>query len=107
MEKLTKREKIMIGVAVVGLAALGCVVYHNGKETIILKEACSEGLFEEAIATVTRKLNSRKDKLEILLSDKNVDPQKLEKIKKLRKEIGIFEIRKANFIKAQNKVGIR
>lgn len=76
MEKLTKREKIMLGVTAVGLAAMGCFIYYNSKETRVLKEACSEGLFEEAIATVTRKLNSRKDKLEILLSDKNIDPQK-------------------------------
>lgn len=107
MEKLTKREKIMLGITVFGVAAAGYFGYKNAKDVNMLKQACSEGLFEEAIATVCRKLNRRKDVLASLSTKPNKTTQDLEKIKKLKREIGMFEVRKANFIKAQTSVGIR
>ena len=107
MEKLTKREKIVLGVAVASVAAAGYLGYKNTKDVNMLKQACSEGLFEEAITTVCRKLNRRKDILESLSSKQNKTTADLEKIKKLKREIGMFEVRKANFIKAQTSVGIR
>ncbi len=66
-----------------------------------LMAAASEGLFEEALATTVRKLNSRKDRFEYLNNLEDKTPEVLEKIKMLASEIDVLEIRKIRFTKAQ------
>ena len=95
MEKITKREKVMLGVSIgVSVAAIGVAgyfgvkYYGNTKENKILEsanemlkeanvvltdkvttlmEAASEGVFEEAIGTVNNKINHRTDRKKYLL----------------------------------------
>ena len=67
-----------------------------------LMEAASEGLFEEAIATVTRKINSREDKLEVLLERSLTDDTVAEAIDKYRSELSMLIKRRDSFQKAQN-----
>ena len=74
---------------------------REDKETLM--EALSEGVFEEAIATVTRKINSRKDKLtflEIQLNEGN--NQVLTKIEELKFEIAELIRRKEKFLEGQH-----
>lgn len=68
-----------------------------------LMEALSEGVFEEAIATVTRKINSRKDKLaflEIQLNEGN--KQVLSKMEEIQFEIAELIRRKDKFLEGQH-----
>lgn len=67
-----------------------------------LMTAASEGLFEEAIATVTRKINSREDKLEVLLERSLTDDTVVEAIDKYRSELSMLMKRRDSFQKAQN-----
>lgn len=73
-----------------------------------LMAAASEGLFEEAIATVTRKINGRKDQLEFLniqLNDGNNEV--IPKINKITNELSILVSRRDKFIKAQSLLEIK
>ena len=73
-KKLTKKEKALICATFVGAGIAGYfgIKYFNSKNKIIvlednvntLMEAASEGLYEEAEATVTRKINHVKDQIE-------------------------------------------
>ena len=72
-----------------------------------LMAAASEGLFEEALATTTRKLNSRKDRYEYLNNVENKTPEIMEKIKQLYTEIKVLEVRKLRFAKAQELMEIK
>ena len=65
-----------------------------------LMAAASEGLFEEALATTTRKLNSRKDRKEFLLNQEQTE-EIINKVKQLTSEILVLEVRKERFSKAQ------
>lgn len=65
-----------------------------------LMAAASEGLFEEALATTTRKLNSRKDRKEFLLNQEQTE-EVINKVKQLTSEIFVLEVRKERFSKAQ------
>ena len=95
MKKMTKREKVMLGVSIgVSVAAVGVAgyfgvkYYGSVKENKILEsaneilketnkvlsdkvttlmEAASEGVFEEAIGTVNNKINHRTDRKKYLL----------------------------------------
>ena len=95
MEKMTKREKVMLGVSIgVSVAAVGVSGYFGIKyvkanqqltgvvtqneyldmviqtldrEVATLMEAASEGVFEEAIGTVNNKINHRTDRKKYLL----------------------------------------
>ena len=95
MGKLTKREKVILGVSAgLGIVAVGTagyfgIKYYNAnQETKVLKqgmdylskvnndlthkvetlmEAASEGVFEEAIGTVNNKINHRTDRRKYLL----------------------------------------
>lgn len=95
MEKLTKREKVMLGVSVgVSVTAIGVAgyfgfkYYKSNESTKLLEqgmhylsgvnsdlnnkietlmEAATEGVFEEAIGTVNNKINTRTDKRKYLL----------------------------------------
>lgn len=69
-----------------------------------LQEAASEGLYEEAIATVTRKINHLKDQIEYctnrLLTDRN-DIQTEIALNGYKAKLDILLARKANFVEAQ------
>ena len=95
MEKMTKREKVILGVSIgVSVAAVGVAGYFGVKyvkanqqltgaviqneyldmviqtldrEVATLMEAASEGVFEEAIGTVNNKINHRTDRKKYLL----------------------------------------
>ena len=94
MEKITKREKVILGVSIgVSVTAIGVAGYFGIKyvkanqqltetvtqnnylnmvtqtldrEVITLMEAASEGVFEEAIGTVNNKINHRVDRKKYL-----------------------------------------
>ena len=68
-----------------------------------LMAAASEGLFEEALATTTRKLNSRKDRLQFLIDSGVVGEQ----VDKLTREIKTLSMRRDAFLKAQALVEIK
>ena len=68
-----------------------------------LMAAASEGLFEEALATTTRKLNSRKDRLQFLIDSEVVGEQ----VDKLTREIKTLSMRRDAFLKAQALVEIK
>ena len=102
MKKLTKREKILLGVSIVSIGVSGFIIYkqHNiiikalfdkiERDKIItnlnndnqvlkcdvqtLMEAASEGVFEEAIGTVNNKINHRTDKKKYILESLKVKP---------------------------------
>ncbi len=102
MKKLTKREKILLGVSVVSAGVAGYIIYkqHNiitkalldkieyerfitnlDNENQVLKydvqtlmEAASEGVFEEAIRTVNNKINYRADKQKYLIEELEINP---------------------------------
>ena len=102
MEKLTKREKILLGVSIIGAGVAGFIIYKQHdiiinalfdkieREKIItnlnndnqvlkcdvqtLMEAASEGVFEEAIGTVNNKINHRTDKKKYLLEALKANP---------------------------------
>lgn len=114
-KKLTKKEKVLIGAAVVGAGVAGYfgVKYLNSKNKIIvlednvntLMEAASEGLYEEAEATVTRKVNHIKDQIEYCIKrlDSNpADKQTRESLEKYRIKLDLLSNRKAKFVKAQD-----
>ena len=132
MEQTTFIQKhankiLLAGGAVVAVGAIIAlkkhdVVINNLKDDIELKEftinkllgdnetlmaAASEGLFEEALATTTRKLNSRKDRYEYLNNIENKTPEIMEKIKQLYTEIKVLEVRKLRFTKAQELMEIK
>lgn len=103
---LGKHEKEMKDV-LADNAALKYFLEEDGKAIAKLTEdnetlmaAASEGLFEEALATTTRKLNSRKDRKEFLLNQEQTE-EVIDKVKQLASEIFVLEVRKERFSKAQ------
>ena len=103
---LGKHEKEMKDV-LADNAALKYFLEEDGKAITKLTEdnetlmaAASEGLFEEALATTTRKLNSRKDRKEFLLNQEQTE-EVIDKLKQLTSEIFVLEVRKERFSKAQ------
>lgn len=101
------RGKIIGGISIAccGLCVVLCrdKIFKLEERIYVLEAAVSEGLFEEAIATTTRKLNSRKDRL-AYISNKNVVDNVL--LDKLKNEIDELTKRRNSFIKAQSLVGI-
>ena len=69
-----------------------------------LEEALTEGVFEEAIATTTRKIDYRKDKLDFIASRNDKGDSQI--VSKLKREIEILTERRDAFAKAQASVGI-
>ena len=79
------------------------VLKDTREENETLMAALSEGVFEEAIATVTRKINSRKDKLAFLGVQLNEgNKQVLAKIEEINNEIAELIRRKDAFLEAQH-----
>ena len=127
MEKLTKREKVMLGVSIgLGVTAIGVAGYFGiktyglNKENEILSsankvlkstndilqdkvttlmEAATEGVFEEAIGTVNNKINTRTDKRKYLLERLNINPNDIDAKKLLEK----VEIELTNLYKRKDK----
>lgn len=80
------------------------VLKDTREDNRTLMEALSEGVFEEAIATVTRKINSRKDKLTFLerqLEKGNTADEVLAKIEEITFEISELIRRKEAFLEGQ------
>lgn len=126
MEKMTKREKVILGVSiglgvvVVGTAGyFGVRCYSLNKENNLLQktndvlndkvttlmEAASEGVFEEAISTVNNKLNHRNDRKKYLLEQLSETPNDIQTKKALEKvetELSNLLKRKDKFTKAQS-----
>lgn len=69
-----------------------------------LEAALTEGVFEEAIATATRKIDYKKDKLDFISSRKDKGDSQI--VSKLEREIDILTERRDAFEKAQASVGI-
>ena len=114
---IDNRGKIIAGVSTVVIGALGYIIYKERldynrlserlkeahEKADILAEALSEGVFEEAIATTTRKLNSRKDRLNYLLINRDETD---EIVVKLKGEIKVLTRRRDAFNRAQTVLGI-
>lgn len=126
MGKMTKREKVILGVSIgVSATAIGVAGYfgfkyyksnenaklleqgmhylsgvnsdlHHKIETLM--EAASEGVFEEAISTVNNKINHRTDKRKYLLERLTVNPDDIDAKKLLEK----VETELANLHKRKN-----
>lgn len=116
MKKLTKREKLLLGVSVVGAGVACFIIYKQhgiitkalldkidyerfieniDNENQVLKsdvetlmEAASEGVFEEAIRTVNNKINYRADKQKYLLESLETRPND-EEIKQALEKVSI------------------
>ena len=109
--KANKTKILMGGMFIVGFAScyiLNCKfnTKKNNDRISTLYEAASEGLFEEAIATCTRKLNTRMDIISRLEKLENLDQQCIDKLMKAKIESGIFQERIDKFTQAQKLWGI-
>lgn len=69
---MTKKEKALLGISIVSAGAAGYLLYKYNLDTSklkdrvrILEEVVSEEVLKEAIATTTRKLNYRTDKIKV------------------------------------------
>ena len=116
--KANKSKILMGGMFIVGFAT--CYILDNkfdikknneliedyNKRISTLYCAASEGLFEEAIATCTRKLNTRMDTISRLEKLKDLDQQCIDKLMKAKAEAGIFRERIDKFTQAQKLWGI-
>lgn len=127
MEKLTKREKVMLGISVgasvtaIGVAGYFGFKYYKSNENAklleqgmhylsgvnsdlnnkieTLMEAATEGVFEEAIGTVNNKINTRTDKRKYLLERLLQFPDDIQTKRALEK----VEIELANLHKRKDK----
>lgn len=71
-----------------------------------LEAALTEGVFEEAITTTTRKIDYKKDRLSFIRDAKDTREFNKQAISKLEREIDILTERRDAFEKAQASVGI-
>ena len=109
--KANKSKILMGGMFIVGFATCYILDHKfdmkkNDERIATLYEAASEGLFEEAIATCTRKLNTRMDTISRLEKIKDLNQQGVEKLMKAKIESGIFKERIDKFTQAQKLWGI-
>ena len=82
------------------------IIDKNNDRISTLYCAASEGLFEEAISTCTRKLNTRMDTISRLEKLKNLDEDCIAKLMKAKTEACIFKERIDKFTQAQKLWGI-
>lgn len=123
MKKLTKREKAILTVSAVtvtitsALAAYFGVKYFSdhgqvtklADNTNTLMSAASEGLFDEALATVGRKIAYRKDREEYLLKRLLSHPGEKDLcncLERVRSELNVLTERQSKFLAAQKLYGI-
>ena len=109
--KANKTKILMGGMFIVGFASCYIIdckfnMKKNNERISTLYEAASEGIFEEAIATCTRKLNTRMDIISRLEKLENLDQQCIDKLMKAKIESGIFQERIDKFTQAQKLWGI-
>ena len=116
--KANKTKILMGGMFIAGFAScyiLDCkfnmkkndeLISKNNERISTLYCAASEGLFEEAIATCTRKLNTRMDTISRLEKLKDLNPEGIKKLLKAKMEAGIFQERIDKFTQAQKLWGI-
>lgn len=127
MEKLTKREKVMIGVSVVSVGVAGYFgfKYLKTNQELIsqlckndtlktnvetLMEAASEGVFEEAIGTVNNKINHRRDRVKYLVDRLTTNPDDIQaknSLEKYQNELTTLLNRKDKFTAAQELYAIK
>lgn len=120
-KKLTKRDKLLIGVTVTFACAAGYFGVKHFKDAKIqnaliksnkdlkdsvdtLMAADSEGVFEEALATVGRKIAYRKDKEAYLLKQLDLHPGEKDLsncLDRIRAELQVLLERQNKFIEAQ------
>lgn len=118
-KKLTKREKILICTAFVTTCATGYFGYkylgdHKQikkltDDTTTLMSAASEGLFDEALATVGRKIAYRKDREQYLLKQLGSHPGESDLsncLERVRSELSVLTERQSKFVTAQKLYGI-
>ena len=99
---MTRKEKALLGISIVSAGAAGYLLYKYNLDTSklkdrvrILEEVVSEEVLEEAIATTTRKLNYRTDKIKVY--EKRTDPKSLEKSQEHIQFKNLFEKRLKDF----------
>lgn len=99
---MTKKEKALLGIAIVSAGAAGYLFYKYNLDTNklkdrvrILEEIVSEDVLEEAIATTTRKLNYRTDKIKVF--EKRTDLKSIEKLQEHIQFKNLFEKRLKDF----------
>ncbi len=113
------KKEIITGGALMAIGVMGGVyIYRARTYNRVLREklstteqkcdtlmaAASEGLFEEAIATVTRKINYKKDRLEFIkqqLMSTPDDAQTKSALHQLANELDVLADRKNDFVTAQ------
>lgn len=113
-KKLTKREKLLICVTIATACAAGYFgIKYIGNykqikkltdDTTTLMSAASEGLFDEALATVGRKIAYRKDKEEYLVEQllaTPADKQTQNALSRIRAELQVLSARQNKFLEAQ------
>jgi hypothetical protein len=108
-------KKILAAAGVVTIAGVSYVVCKKfvglektnemlREDVDILRAAASEGLYEEAIATTTRKLNFRQDRLKYTLNFLKNNPNdaaSIAAVEKIESEINELLKRRDSFIMAQ------
>lgn len=106
---MTKKEKALLGISIVSAGAAGYLLCKYNVDTSkleddiinlkdrvrILEEVVSEEVLDEAIATTTRKLNYRTDKIKVY--EKRTDPKSIEKLKEHIQFKNLFEKRLKDF----------
>lgn len=113
-KELTKREKVLICAAVVTTCAAGYFgvkyigdckqIKKLANDTDTLMSAASEGLFEEALATVGRKIAYRKDREQYLLKQLATHPGELDLsncLNRVQSELSVLTERQSKFLNAQ------
>ena len=113
-EKLTKREKLLICTTIVATCAAGYFGYKYfgdykqikklTDDTTTLMSAASEGLFDEALATVGRKIAYRKDREQYLLKQLVSHPGESDLsncLDRVQSELSVLTERQSKFINAQ------
>lgn len=118
MEKKTKR-KILTSAGIIIMAGLGYTYVKNmrmeisGLKRVVAEQshnidtlmtACGEGLFEESIATVTRKVNNVTDRIAVMTEVLKTRPNDIQTIKQLeayKLKLDLMMTKRADFIKAK------
>ena len=114
IKKFTKTEKVLIGATIVCTCAAEYFGYKyfgtmslekKLKDSVdTLMAAGSEGVFEEALATVGRKISYRKDREGYLLEQLSITPndsQTQDALSRIRTELQVLLTRQTKFLDAQ------
>lgn len=105
------KGKIIVGASIITTGALAILLCKSkidlskvSDKVNVLETALTEGVFEEAIATTTRKINSRKDRIVFLRNRKDYGDEII--ISQIENELKILTERRESFIQAQHSLGI-